>query len=82
MGVGDIAVASAAQRRGLANRLMEALLQSLRERGAQLIHLEVRPSNTAARVLYERWGFRESGRRPGYYHGPPEDAILYKKILP
>jgi ribosomal-protein-alanine N-acetyltransferase len=78
----NIAVASAAQRRGLANRLMEALLQSLSERGAQLIHLEVRPSNTAARVLYERWGFRESGRRPGYYHSPPEDAILYKKILP
>jgi ribosomal-protein-alanine N-acetyltransferase len=60
---------------------MESLLRSLCERDAQLIHLEVRPSNKAARALYQRWGFRESGRRPGYYHSPPEDAILYKKIL-
>jgi len=77
----NIAVRSAAQRRGLGSRLMESLLRSLCERDAQLIHLEVRPSNKAARALYQRWGFRESGRRPGYYHSPPEDAILYKKIL-
>jgi ribosomal-protein-alanine N-acetyltransferase len=77
----NIAVRSAEQRRGLANRLMGALLAEVSKGGGALIHLEVRESNEAARALYKRWGFGEVGRRPGYYHNPPEDAILYKKIL-
>ena len=77
----NIAVRASAQRRGLANRLMGALLTAVSEGGGALIHLEVRESNRAARGLYARWGFREVGRRPEYYHNPPEDAILYKKIL-
>ncbi len=77
----NIAVRSSAQRRGLATRLMGALLAAVSEGGGALIHLEVRESNGAARELYLKWGFREVGRRPGYYHNPPEDAILYKKIL-
>jgi ribosomal-protein-alanine acetyltransferase len=78
----NIAVSVAARRRGLANRLLGELLEGLKDRKAQVLHLEVRESNIAARALYSRWGFQESGRRPGYYHSPPEDAILYKKILP
>jgi ribosomal-protein-alanine N-acetyltransferase len=77
----NIAVAASAHRHGFADRLLQALLDELGKREAQLIHLEVRASNTAARALYEKWGFQESGQRPGYYHTPPEDAILYKKIL-
>jgi ribosomal-protein-alanine N-acetyltransferase len=38
--------------------------------------LEVRPSNTAARALYESFGFQEVGRRPLYYADTEEDAIL------
>jgi ribosomal-protein-alanine N-acetyltransferase len=77
----NIAVRSAEQRRGMANRLMGAMLSEVSRDGGVLIHLEVRESNEAARALYARWGFGEVGRRPGYYHNPPEDAILYKKIL-
>jgi ribosomal-protein-alanine N-acetyltransferase len=39
--------------------------------------LEVRESNASARGLYEKQGFREAGRRRGYYTDPVEDAILY-----
>jgi ribosomal-protein-alanine N-acetyltransferase len=46
------------------------------------VFLEVRESNTAARTLYERAGFEQSGRRESYYTNPPEDAILYRFTLP
>jgi ribosomal-protein-alanine N-acetyltransferase len=77
----NIAVASSARCRGHGDRLLETLLDSLRDSSAQGIYLEVRVSNVAARALYEKWGFQLVGTRPGYYHNPPEDAILYKKIL-
>ena len=47
-------------------------------RGAGAVFLEVRESNRAARALYEKWAFLESGRRRGYYKDPEEDAILYR----
>ena len=48
-------------------------------RGAAAVFLEVRESNRAARALYEKWAFLESGRRPSYYRDPEEDAILYRR---
>jgi ribosomal-protein-alanine N-acetyltransferase len=41
---------------------------------SRLVHLEVRPTNAAARTLYRSLGFRETGRRPRYYGD--EDALL------
>jgi ribosomal-protein-alanine N-acetyltransferase len=38
--------------------------------------LEVRPSNLPAISLYRKTGFREVGRRPGYYDDTREDAII------
>jgi len=36
----------------------------------------VRASNAAALRFYERHGFQITGRRPRYYDGPIEDALL------
>jgi len=74
----NIAVAGSARRRGLGTRLLGELLDLARAKGAAAVFLEVRESNQAARVLYEKWAFLESGRRPGYYKDPAEDAILYR----
>jgi [ribosomal protein S18]-alanine N-acetyltransferase len=74
----NIAVAGPSRRRGLGTRLLGELLDSARAKGAAAVFLEVRESNQAARALYEKWAFRESGRRPRYYKGPAEDAILYR----
>ena len=74
----NIAVAGAARRRGLATRLLIELLEQARRGGARHIFLEVRESNRAARSLYERWDFVETGRRKGYYQRPEEDAVLYR----
>ena len=40
------------------------------------LYLEARESNHAARALYARFGFREIGRRRGYYRKPTEDALV------
>ena len=74
----NIAVAGPARRRGLGTRLLGELLDQARGRGADAVFLEVRESNRAARALYEKWAFLESGRRPRYYKDPEEDAILYR----
>ena len=40
--------------------------------------LEVRASNAAALGLYAKLGFKEEGRRRGYYRDPTEDAVLMR----
>jgi ribosomal-protein-alanine N-acetyltransferase len=44
--------------------------------GARRATLEVRRSNEAARLLYERFGFSISAVRPDYYSKPVEDALV------
>jgi ribosomal-protein-alanine N-acetyltransferase len=65
-------------RQGHGRRLLRALLQQARGRGAQRVFLEVRPSNSAAIALYHAEGFNEIGRRPRYYPAAAgrEDAIV------
>jgi [ribosomal protein S18]-alanine N-acetyltransferase len=74
----NIAVVGAAQRRGLGSRLLGEFLDSVRREHAAAVYLEVRESNRAARALYKKWAFVESGCRPRYYADPPEDAVLYR----
>ena len=62
------------RRRGFARALIEAALGDPVSAGARYLHLEVRPSNVAARVLYRSLGFDETGVRPRYYGD--EDALL------
>ena len=78
----NIVVASSAQHRGLGTRMVTEFFKIARAGGAQAIFLEVRESNRAARALYSKLGFIESGRRKSYYQGPDEDAVLYEKLFP
>ena len=73
----NIVVATTARRKGLGRRFLEALLATARKTNSVSVFLEVRESNMAARTLYEKLGFRQTGRRPAYYANPLEDAILY-----
>lgn len=73
----NIVVAADFLRQGIADQLMRRLIGEARALVAPKILLEVRESNMAARRLYEKHGFRETGRRPKYYNNPLEDAILY-----
>ena len=77
----NIVVADSARRMGIGRRLLDALLAEAAKTNNAAVFLEVRESNAAARALYGKVGFRESGRRKSYYKNPPEDAILYRSDL-
>jgi [ribosomal protein S18]-alanine N-acetyltransferase len=74
----NLAVAGPARRHGHGTRLLGSFLDNVRSQGAQAVFLEVRESNLAARRLYEKWAFVESGIRRRYYHEPEEDAVTYR----
>jgi ribosomal-protein-alanine N-acetyltransferase len=74
----NIVIAASARRGGLGTRLLGEFLNAARACGAAAVFLEVRESNSAARRLYERWAFIESGRRTNYYRDPEEAAITYR----
>ena len=61
---------------GVGGTLLRTIIDSLKSSGATVLMLEVRASNQAALHLYERAGMVRVGARPGYYSGPPEDAVL------
>ena len=74
----NVVVAAEHRRQGIGRALVRKLLQAAGEGGAEVVLLEVRQSNTAARQLYEGLGFVEAGRRPDYYRDPVEDALLLR----
>jgi len=77
----DIAVSSAHRQKGLGQLLMTALLAEARKQETEILYLEVRQSNTAARSLYEKNGFEAMGVRKKYYKNPVEDAVLMRCVL-
>ncbi len=79
--LGDIAVADAWRRRGIATRLLEAAIEEMRTSRIRELFLEVRESNVGAQRLYDRHGFHRVGRRTGYYTKPREDALVLRLLL-
>jgi ribosomal-protein-alanine N-acetyltransferase len=67
-----LAIRPERRRRGHARALVNAALAAFP--GVRRVHLEVRPSNAAARALYEAMGFSTTGLRRRYYGD--EDALL------
>lgn len=74
----DICLLPSQQGKGYGKLLLNAVVASAKASAAVVLMLEVRESNLAARALYQKAGFIESGRRKGYYPiaGGKEDAIL------
>jgi ribosomal-protein-alanine N-acetyltransferase len=75
----NITVAPAAQGRGHARVLIDALVGLCRAQPAGELWLEVRASNGHARAMYQHLGFAQVGVRKGYYPAPfgrREDAIV------
>jgi len=74
----DICIHPKFQGRGLGHLLLQHVIASARDGGAERLFLEVRESGVAAKALYIRDGFKETGRRKGYYKtaAGSEDAIL------
>jgi ribosomal-protein-alanine N-acetyltransferase len=80
----SVAVAASWRGRGLARQLLDLHLRRLAGLGARTVFLEVGEDNAPARRLYRRAGFREVGRREGYYQdrgGPGTAALVLRRDL-
>lgn len=79
----NISIAPRRQGEGYGARLLRHAMDVGRRSGALSLLLEVRPSNEKAIALYRHFGFREVGRRRGYYPavGGREDAIVMVREL-
>lgn len=79
----NLSIAAEWQRQGWGRKLLQHMLDLARQHKAQVMLLEVRPSNVAALGLYEGFGFRRIALRRGYYPAGAEreDAILLELRL-
>ena len=75
----NIAVHPDFRRRGIAESLVNALVEDLQKQESHSLTLEVRASNEAAQKLYEKLGFMQVGLRKNYYRNPKEDAYILRK---
>ena len=75
----NVAVRPDYRRRGIAEALVEELVEALKMRGSHCLTLEVRASNEPAKALYEKQGFAQVGLRKNYYRNPKEDALILRK---
>jgi len=72
----SLAVEPEARGKRFGERLLIALLQEARYRGARRATLEVRIGNKPAVALYEKYGFRSVAIRKKYYQSDGEDALV------
>ncbi len=72
----NIAVAPEYQRCGIAQMILQNIIQAAAKAGYVRAHLEVRKSNLAAIALYQKLGFKIVGVRKNYYQAEKEDALL------
>ena len=77
----SIGVEDSYRQMGIASELLNIVYEMAHDRGVASINLEVRGSNEAAIVLYEKHGFVQNGRRKDFYREPKEDALLFLKNL-
>ena len=76
-----LGVAEFARNKGVRCQLLDFAVNYSSTRGVQNCFLELRASNEAARLLYEKRGFVVVGTRKDYYKEPVEDAILMRLEL-
>ncbi len=73
----NIAVRKNFQRKGIAQKIFDKILNELRDKKISEVWLEVRESNEKAINFYEKNGFRQQSVRKNYYQNPLENACNY-----
>lgn len=72
----NVAVDEKYRKKGIGSALIRTLVTHSKKEGFAFLTLEVRESNTAARSLYQHFGFIKVGERKNYYSAPTENAVL------
>jgi ribosomal-protein-alanine N-acetyltransferase len=76
----SVAIAPAWRGRALSRPLLDLHLRRLAGLGVRAVFLEVGEHNTPATRLYRRAGFREVGRRRGYYESGATALVLRRDL--
>ena len=76
----SVAIAPAWRGRKLSGPLLDLHLRRLAGLGTRSVFLEVGEHNAPAGRLYRRAGFREVGRRHGYYQGGATALVLRRDL--
>jgi [ribosomal protein S18]-alanine N-acetyltransferase len=76
----SVAIAPGWRGRGLSRQLLNFHLRRLAGIGIRSVFLEVGEQNAPACQLYRRAGFREVGRRQGYYEGGATALVLRRDL--
>ena len=76
----SVAIAPSWRGRGLSRQLLDLHLRRLAGLGIHAIYLEVGEQNAPACRLYRRAGFREVGRRQGYYEDGATALVLRRAL--
>ena len=79
--VDNVCTAPEHRRHGVGDALLTAAEDLAAGYELTSITLEVRESNAPALALYEKHGFANLGKRPGYYEQPREDAVIMTLYL-
>jgi ribosomal-protein-alanine N-acetyltransferase len=74
--IAGIAVRKSLKGNGLGELLLMASIELAMRHQSRVVTLEVRVSNHVAQSLYSKYGFRQVGRRKGYYSDNHEDAYI------
>ena len=75
----NVAVHPEYRRRGIAQALVNGLIDALRCNDVTSLTLEVRATNEPAKRMYEKLGFQQVGVRKNYYRHPREDALILRQ---
>lgn len=76
-----LAIAQPYRRQHIGRFFLDYLLRKMKTDNVQVVHLEVRESNSGAQQFYLRHGFKVVGVRKNYYSKEHENALLMSKYL-
>ena len=79
----NLCVRPESQHQGIGMKILWHLISIARRHEAEIIFLEVRPTNRPACELYRQAGFNELGTRKDYYPAGDkrEDALIFARVL-
>ena len=77
----NLAVCASRRGQGYGRALVEHVITAARAADATYLMLEVREGNTAARALYDAYGFGLVARRERYYRDNQEAALILGLML-
>lgn len=77
----NIAVLPEFRKSGIGSKLLESVISYAKKHALSKLTLEVRASNTPAKSLYSKFGFKPVGIRKKYYRDNREDAVIMELNL-